>query len=122
MINKIAHVALTVENLEEGIKFYQTLGFSERKRFEKNDPRLKAVFMGKDGTELELFEFEDISDPRVQVTKKHTGLVSDNLEADIDEFVKNGFEIAVPIKAGVTVKRYAFLKDKIGNVFELIEP
>lgn len=121
MITKIAHVALTVGNLEEGIEFYRKLGFVEKKRFEEDDPKLKAVFIDKKGMGLEVFEFEEINDPKAQIIKNHTGLISDDLEEDLESFKQNGFSVDIPVRSGVTVKRYVFLKDKIGNIIELIE-
>jgi catechol 2,3-dioxygenase-like lactoylglutathione lyase family enzyme len=121
MIKKIAHVGITVEDLEKGIEFYKSLGFSEVKRFEESDPQLKAAFLDKEGMGLEVFEFADREDFKAKIIQNHTGLISDNLESDLKIFEQNGFAIAIPIRNGVTVKRYVFLKDTIGNVFELIE-
>ncbi len=121
MIKKIAHIGITVENLEKGIDFYKSLGFSEVKRFEESDPQLKAAFLGKEGMGLEIFEFTNPEDPKAKIISNHTGLISDDLESDIKIFEQNGFTVAIPVRHGVTVKRYVFLKDKNGNAFELIE-
>lgn len=121
MIKKIAHIGITVDELEKGINFYKSLGFSEVKRFEESDPQLKAAFLDKEGMGLEVFEFANREDLKAKIIRNHTGLISDDLESDLKVFEQNGFTVAIPVRNGVTVKRYVFLKDTNGNVFELIE-
>lgn len=120
MIKRLHHTAIQVEDLEESIKFYESIGFKVVKEFEKDEPKSKAAFI-ENGTLLELWQFENENDPQTQIIKKHIGLETDDLERDLRDFQQNGYEIVIPITKGVTIKQFAFVKDKNGNYFELVE-
>ena len=58
---KIHHISITVNNLNESIRFYQDFfGFQILKFFERKDMNGKAVFLKLGDFLIELWEFEDI--------------------------------------------------------------
>lgn len=121
MILGIHHIGFAVENLEENIKFYNSLDFELVKRFKKAEPKAKAAYLRKESSLVELWDFENENEPLVKIVRKHIALETDNIEKDIKIFQNNGFEIIVPITEGVTVKKFAFVKDKQNNYFELYQ-
>ncbi|MGH7194603.1 MAG: VOC family protein, partial [Candidatus Saccharimonadales bacterium] len=57
-----------------------------------------------------------------QIIRKHSAFVSDDLENDIDELIRHGYKLAIPISEGTITKRYAYVRDAAGNYIELLEP
>jgi len=120
MIVRKHHVGIATNNLEAEIKKYETAGFKLDKRFAK--PGMKAAMLFKDEAGVELFEFENPDGKQEQMIKQHTAYVSDDLEKDIDDYVKRGCELAIPITKGTITKRFAYVKDPVGTYIELLEP
>lgn len=120
MITRMHHFGMMVEDLEQAIQSYEALGFTVYKKFTK--PNMKAVMMFKDGAGIEFFQFENPAGEMEQKIKKHSAFVSDNLEADVQQYIDLGYELAIPINDGTVVKRFAYLKDSAGNYIELLEP
>jgi catechol 2,3-dioxygenase-like lactoylglutathione lyase family enzyme len=121
MIKKFWHVGLTVNNLEKGIAEYQRLGFEVAKRFEKPEPKAHAAHMTHpNGSGIELWEWIDKDHPQIEFIKRHIAFESDDLETDLKELTKNGYEVVIPKTKGVTAV-YAFVKDKSGNYIEIAE-
>ncbi|RJO61429.1 VOC family protein [candidate division WS5 bacterium] len=120
MIKRLHHTAIQVENLEESIKFYESIDFKVIKKFTKEEPKAKAAFM-ENGAMLELWQFEDENEPQSQIIKKHIAFETDDLEGDLIDFQKNGHDIVIPVTKGVTVEQFAFVRDSKGNCFELVQ-
>ena len=38
------------------------------------------------------------------------------------KYLDHGYELAIPVSPGTVVKRYAYVKDLVGNYIELLEP
>jgi len=115
MIKKVHHTSFQVSNIEKEIDFYKSLGFDLLKRFEKEKPKAKAAYLQKENI-IEIWQLED-----EDLSKKHIAFETDDLQEELGKFIENGFEIVTPITSGVTVERYAFVKDGNGNYFELFE-
>jgi catechol 2,3-dioxygenase-like lactoylglutathione lyase family enzyme len=120
LILKKHHVGLAVNDLDAEIAKYEKAGFKLGRRFTK--PGMKAAMLFKDGTGAEFFEFENPDGELEQKIKRHTAYVSDDLEKDVQQFLDDGCELAIPIEKGTVVKRYAYVKDPAGNYIELLEP
>jgi catechol 2,3-dioxygenase-like lactoylglutathione lyase family enzyme len=114
------HVGMMVKDLNAEIAKYEAAGFKLDKRFIK--PGMKAAMLFKDGTGAELFEFENPDGELEQKVKQHTAYVSDDLEKDVQKFLDDGCELAIPIGKGVITKRFAYVKDRAGTYIELLEP
>ncbi len=120
MITRMHHFGMMVGNLEKAIKDYESLGFTVFEHFTK--PGTKAVLMFKGDAGVEFFEFENPEGELEAKIKKHFAFVSDDLEADIQKYLDMGYELAIPLDEGTVVKRFAYLKDSVGNYIELLEP
>ncbi|MSU55809.1 MAG: hypothetical protein EXS51_00655 [Candidatus Taylorbacteria bacterium] len=120
------HVALSVNNLEGSVGFYEKhFGFVLDGIYEKlNGPRF--CFLKRENVRLELFEFSDGAKPRdSQVDMKITGLrhiafkVEDIREAT-QRLSKSGLSFG-PIEKGTSCKYYTFTTDPNGISIELYE-
>jgi catechol 2,3-dioxygenase-like lactoylglutathione lyase family enzyme len=120
MIIRKHHVGMGVDDLEAEIKKYETAGFKLDKRFTK--PGMKAALLFKDDAGAELFEFENPEGEQEQIIKQHTAYVSDDLEKDLQDYLDQGCELAIPITKGTITKRFAYVKDQAGTYIELLEP
>jgi catechol 2,3-dioxygenase-like lactoylglutathione lyase family enzyme len=119
MIIREHHKGMMVNDLDAEVKKYEALGYKLYKRFTK--PGIKAAMLFKDESGVEFFEFENPDDETEQMIKQHTAFVSDDLENDIQEYIGNGYELAIPITGGTVTKRFAYLKDSAGGYIELLE-
>ncbi len=122
MIIGLHHFGFRVDDLEKTVKQYESNGFSVFKRFESAERGLKAAMLKKGKSHVELFVFDD---PEAELSKKiarHYAFESDNLDEDVQQFVDGGYEISIPISQGTVVKRFAYVQDKFGTQFELVEP
>jgi len=118
------HLAVPVKNLEESKRFYEKLGFEVFNQWEKPKQKLKALWMqDKSGYKIELIYHptnKDFCFPRI-IEVLHLGIAVTNLEEKIRELQKDKIEIVVPVTKGVTVKKFAFVKDPNGFSIELVE-
>jgi catechol 2,3-dioxygenase-like lactoylglutathione lyase family enzyme len=122
MITGFLHTGIEVQNIEDGIKLYESFGFKLVQRFDKPEPKAKAAHMkAGDGGGVELWEFIDKSHPLVELIRRHIALGSDDIEADVEAFKQQGCEVAIPVTQGVTMV-YAYLRDPSGNYIELARP
>ncbi len=122
MITGLHHVGMAVDDLDATISFYETIGFRVLDKSEYPSINATRAMIQKDGARLELFQFADLQTEAAQKIKKHTAFSSDDLENDLQKFLDEGYELAIPIDKGSVVKRYAYVKDIAGNFIELCEP
>jgi catechol 2,3-dioxygenase-like lactoylglutathione lyase family enzyme len=114
------HFGMMVKDLDISIRNYETLGFKVYKRFTK--PGMKAAMLFNGNAGIEFFEFENPEDGDALKIKKHSAFESDDLEYDVDQYLKLGYKLAIPISKGSVVKRFAYLQDNADNYIELLEP
>jgi catechol 2,3-dioxygenase-like lactoylglutathione lyase family enzyme len=121
MITRMSHIGIEVQDIDEAVQFYKTMGFQLTLRFEKPEPKANAAHLvSPDGSMVELWQFLDKSHPQVEFIKRHIAVESNSLEADLDTFVKQGCQIVIPITKGVTMT-YAFIRDVDGNYIEVTQ-
>ena len=120
MIKKVLHSAFEVKDLNEAIELYKKLGFQEEAKFEKENGKAQAAVLKLDNFAFELWQFNDQGSEYYKI-KDHIGFLVDDLESQIEEFKEAGARIIIPITRGITVKRYAFIENIDGKVFELVE-
>lgn len=125
------HVAFTVANLEESIKWYEDiLGMKQIFTYQKGSVRF--VFMRRDEITLELFHFgkdtkplpeyrKELMDDLYVVGAKHLCIETDNLDESIDQLRKKGVEIAGEIDTAAIGGRFVFFRDCNGILIELYE-
>lgn len=121
MIKKILHQSFEVEDLEKAVKYYEGLGFKSAASFEKEGGKAKAQILELDDFAFEIWQFNDKSSEFYKI-RNHIGIEVDNIEETLEEFVKLGSKIIIPITQGMTVEYFAFLADQDGKIFELIVP
>lgn len=122
MIKGLHHVGLQVENLEESVKYYESVGFIVTGSFEYAEAEFKATMMKSEKLGgIELFQFNNPDHELVEKIRRHSALETDDLDSDLQSFLDRGCELAIPITNGKVVKRYAYVKDQFGNYIELLE-
>lgn len=118
MLKSVFHTGVAVEDLEASIEQFEKLGFKVTNRFKKPDLNAKAAMLNKGEANYELFEFSDTSHPQFVFISNHIAFYSDDLEADLADFVERGYNITIPITEGITV-RYVYVQDSVGTNIEL---
>ena len=122
MIKGLHHVGFEVKDLEDSIKYYESLGFSVVKRFEYEAAGFKAAMMkGKQLGGVELFQLNDPEHELARKVRRHIAFETDNLDTDLQKFLDEGYKLSIPITEGRVVKRYAYVQDKFNNFIELLE-
>lgn len=124
---KIHHIALTVNDLRRSVNFYtDVFGFSELKRFEREDLGGKAAFLELNGIKLEIWEFSEKSKIQNDLNNlkiiglKHIAFVVSDISKIYQELKDKGLEISEP-RLGTSGTYYCFLKDPDGIPIELYE-
>jgi len=121
-------VAITVNDLDESLKFYQDFfNFTVVKEFESlSFPGAKAIFIELHGVALELWKFKDMkrnSDDLADIKIKgirHIAFEVDNIDKTVSELREKGLTISEP-KLGASEHRFCFTKDPNGIALELYE-
>ncbi len=124
---KIHHIAISVEDLERSVKFYQdNFGFVEINRFTKPGWNGSAVILKLGDLHLEIFHFRDqikkkdnLSDLKV-TGLKHIGIEVESVKDKYQELKNKGVDIDEPVK-GTTCAWFCFLRDPDGIPLELYE-
>lgn len=120
MIIRMHHFGMATDDLEQSVRSYEAHGFKVYKRFTK--PGMKAAMLFKDGAGIEFFKFDNPDGKLERMIGRHSAFESDDLEDDVRKYLEHGHELAIPIEKGTIVKRYAYVKDPVGNYIELLEP
>jgi glyoxylase I family protein len=124
---KIHHIALSVKNLDNSIKFYKEIfGFSEVQRFERKDLGGKAIFLKLNNVSLEIWQFDnqnknkdDFSDLNV-LGIRHLAFEVNNIEEEYTKLKLKKIAISEP-RLGASGAKYCFLNDPDGIQLELYE-
>lgn len=121
---KLNHIALTIQNKEELVSFYQNiLGFSLEYQFEIDatlsgtifgiDKQVEVYRYSKDNLHFEFF----IATEKTMPAFAHIGLDVEDREAMAEKCKKAGYEVTRMERE----EKYdlIFVRDKAGNKFEL---
>ena len=126
---KTHHVALTVNNLEESIKWYrEKLGFEVIHRYKKD--RMEFVLLKLNEVRIELFNFGSETKPLPEYRKgltddlqtvgvKHLCLEVENLSDMIVRLKQKGVEFVTEIDSAAFGGEFIFIKDCNGILIEL---
>ncbi len=125
------HVAFTVKNTEESIKWYQDkLGFEVIHRYDKHGMEITQLKL--DDVRLELFCYREDTKPLPDYRKelmddlhvmgtKHLCIEVDNLEQTIEALKQKGVEFSTEVDIAGFGGRYIFFKDCNGILIELYQ-
>lgn len=119
------HIALPVSDLERSAAFYALLGFTNIAHWERPEKNLRALVLEdkKHGLRLELVSHPDYQNlafpPLAELL--HIGIVVDDVERLVKQLHETGTETTIPVSSGITVKKYAFVRDPDGFPVELLE-
>jgi len=118
MLSRVLHTGVGVEDVDKAVALYESLGYEIHNRFEKPEPKARVTTVKRGDTVFELWEFADTSHPQVAFIRNHVALYSDDLEADVDALVTQGYKLVIPVTEGV-IMRYAFVEDAVGCCYEI---
>lgn len=127
----VAHIALSVTNLEKSLSFYSQFGFKVVKQWSAPDGSLSIALAELKGVILELFCYKqcckmpssakDISTDLPVIGTKHFALGVSSVRETFDELSAKGI---IPegqkINTGRLGKEYFFIKDPDGILVEII--
>jgi catechol 2,3-dioxygenase-like lactoylglutathione lyase family enzyme len=128
MKQKIAHIALVVDDYDKAIEFYtKKLNFTLVEDTVLNDMKRWVIVAPKGSTECSLLLAKAANEKQTSRVGDQTGgrvflfLHTDNFERDYQNLVHNGIKIVRPpvVEAYGTV---AVFEDLYGNLWDLIEP
>jgi catechol 2,3-dioxygenase-like lactoylglutathione lyase family enzyme len=122
MIKGLAHIALTVRDLEACVAFYEkNLGFRVAFDYRDEQGKIRAAYLHiGERTFIELFRGEpDV--PTENTPYRHFSLEVDHLEQTVAALQANGVELVKPVKRGNDRSWQAWIEDPAGNLIELQE-
>jgi lactoylglutathione lyase len=122
MITDLGHTALACHDLDKSLAFYAQLGIRESFRLHRQDGSLMLVYLHIAGDRfLELFPNGPAPDPERKGSFMHICLVSDDINADVEQLRGAGVTIDREVKLGLDGNLQAWVKDPDGNPIELMQ-
>lgn len=130
-VKQALHTGISVYNMEESVEWYRkNLGFEVTKEQGFVPPlKAKITFIGKDGYEIELFEYEEpkkLPEDRLMpnsdlqtVGTKHVAFATDDMDALKAGFIENGVDIAHEVR--MDGDAVMFIRDCNGVLIEFIQ-
>ena len=126
----INHVAISVEDLDKSIKFYNNFGFKKLKEY--HDETVDIVFLKLKGTMMEIFHYakhsplpahaNTLAGDLQTIGTKHFALGTKDIDKAKDFVVKLGYASPdMEIKQGRLGKKYFFIVDPNGILVEITE-
>ena len=141
-IQRLSHIGICVSDLERSLRFYRDgLGLALRSQIEMAgepaatllqlpDVHLRAVYLERDGTRIELLEYpspgctaaERTPRPMNQLGLTHLSLRVDDLDATLAELANVGVQIVRPSRIDIPgIAAAVFVTDPDGTLIELVQ-
>jgi len=129
---RIAHIALSISNLEKTIAFYKNnFGLKCREKLQIESAGLKIAILKKGDVSLELFEFKrhkplpiyrkDLDSDLKTIGAKHFAFAVADIGEEYKRLKKSGVHFATDMRTLENGLRYFFIKDPDGIFIEIIE-
>ena len=129
---KLAHIALSVSNINKSAHFYRKhFGFKLARKYPHKEIGLTIAVINKGDISLELFEFKkrhalpnyrkDLNNDLKTIGAKHFSFAVSDIEGEYKRLKKSGVKLATPIRIFDNGLRYFFIKDPNGILLELME-
>lgn len=121
MASQLIHTCYRIGDIDRSVKFYEALGFEERRRKPIRDEAIN-VFMGLpgDGDRLELTYNFGVDSYELGTGYNHIAITTADLDATLEQLAAQGIEPEKPpYLVGET--RLCFVRDPDGYRIELIE-
>ena len=122
MITDIGHLALAAHDLERSLAFYAKLGIHEAFRLHREDGSLMLVYLHVAGDRfIEVFPGGPPPDPERRGSFLHLCLLTDDMEATVEQLRSEGVTIEREPKVGLDHNTQAWIRDPDGNAIELMQ-
>ncbi len=128
---KFDHVALSVTNVDESVKFYEKLEFSLSQRWDDPHGNLSIVLMKNSNMILEMFCYknfkalpeyrQELSSDLEVIGTKHFGLCVEDINVAAKTLSEKEICINPKIAQGRLGRDYFFIKDPDGVLIEIIQ-
>jgi catechol 2,3-dioxygenase-like lactoylglutathione lyase family enzyme len=114
------HTAISVRNLKESLKFYETLGYQKVHQYDEADGSMSIAHLKLGGSFLEIFAYKKNADePRVdyeyanniqEIGVKHIALATEDIESALADLKQKGLaNDDTKIRIGRTKVAYFFI-------------
>ncbi len=119
---KILHTCIRVGNLEESIKFYESIGFYESRRKEHYDNGFALVFMKAEDSDHEIELTYNVGTESYELGNgySHIAIEVEDLESERDKYSSLGYEVTDLKGLPGTKPSYFFVTDPDGYKVEVI--
>ncbi len=125
VMDRIDHVTIVVKNMKESEDFYRKAFGLELIREWKREGLKSILLGGKEGTLLELWEYDEPETgehyDKHKIGINHIAFQIENIEEKIKLLEKLGVKTIQDIQKGITVENFALIKDPNGITIELVE-
>lgn len=128
---KFDHVALSITDANESIKFYEKLDFSLSQRWDDPNGNLSIILMKNSNMILEMFCYKnykalpeyrhELSSDLEVIGTKHFGLCVENINEAAKILCDKGICFNPQIAKGRLGRDYFFIKDPNGILIEIIQ-
>lgn len=118
------HTSIPIKDINKSIKFYQQLGFEVFDKWHRPDQGLTGIWIkDKFGSKIELVYHKSNRQLKLPIIPEvlHISIKVNNITITLNKLVKAGAIITKPVTNGLTVKRFAYIKDPNGFIIELVE-
>ena len=125
----VHHVSLVVNSIDNSLKFYSILGFSDKYRFCNQEGTIEIHHLQNTAFIIELFKYKgiggysDIPDKESEhkIGIEHFSLQVDDIQKAYEDLINQNVKILTPITKGRTGIIYFFISDPDGNKMEIVE-